>query len=92
MEIQNYREKSSEVEVVRLASDNAIVAAGWCDGRIVEEIDALDPAKTYAGINVPGQNHRAVARASEGDYIVKYAGGNFEVFKPGIFESHFEIV
>lgn len=75
---------NEEVEAVQLTAENVKHVATWCKGQDVIEHDAFDSAKTYAGINVP--SFMGKVRASEGDYIILNALGDFKVKKPGSFE------
>jgi hypothetical protein len=63
-----------------VTAGNAADIAHWCGGKLVEEEDALDPTKKYAGINVPCGTE--VRRASEGDTVIT-DGTRFHVVKKG---------
>lgn len=86
-----YRRKAGgSVEVNRLTKENAIAVTLWCGGVQVEEIDVLDPGTKYVGINVPTLH--GMARASEGDYIIKGEHGDFWPCKEDQFYSTYEKV
>lgn len=63
-----------------LTGGNAHELALWCGGRVVEEVDALDPEKVQFGINVPCSGE--AKRASVGDIIIHKSNGDFDVYKP----------
>lgn len=86
-----YRRKDGEggeVEVNQLTKDNATELTLWCEGVQVEEMDAFDSSKTYAGINVPTQF--GIQRASEGDFIVRGSNGDFWPCAPWRFAKIYE--
>lgn len=62
-----------------LTAENAAHLAAWCQGRLVNEQDALLPHINTPGINVPVRG--GVERASVGDTIIRNDDGTFEVFK-----------
>jgi len=66
-------------EARTLTSDNGEELARWCGGRLVREFDALNPAKSAPGINVPVGD--GCERASMGDTIIRKNDGTFEIFR-----------
>jgi hypothetical protein len=66
-------------EARTLTSDNVDELAAWCGGVPVVEHDALDHGVTYAALNVPTSN--GVARAYEGQLIIRQHDGTFTIFK-----------
>lgn len=64
----------------KVRPDTVAQTALWCGGVPVEEIDALDSEKRFPGINV--QCGDDVKRASDGDFIIRYPDGQFDVLKP----------
>lgn len=92
--MDRYRKRSSdgapEFEAVQLTKENVHEVAHWCVGQEVEEIDALEPDKRYVGLNFLSWN--GMHRASEGDYIIKDALGDFHSRWPDSFEQSFERV
>jgi hypothetical protein len=92
--MQSFRKRDSEtgvlVEAVKLTSENVKQVADWCNGTEVKEIDALDSSKTYVGINF--LSWEGLARASEGDYIVKDHLDEFHTRWAVNFEDQFEAV
>ena len=78
------------VEAIQLTHDNVTEVADWCTGKEVKEIDALDPKKSYVGLNFLSWN--GIVRASEGDYIIRDALGGFHYMWPQRFEENFEKV
>lgn len=82
------KKQTSFVEVNRLTKENVLAVALWCGGQHVEEIDAEDPLLRFAALNIPTRH--GVRRASEGDYIVKEEGGNFNIWKAPEFEAVYE--
>lgn len=68
-------------EAKTLTADNAAELAEWCGGRAVMEHDALNPAQSSPGINVPVGDD--VKRASMGDMIIRNNDGTFRIFKNG---------
>lgn len=91
--MDSYQDKNRGrfVTAVQLTKENAEDVAKWCSGHIVEEIDSLEPDKTYVGINLRAW-HGDVARASEGDYILQDSLGEFLIRWPVEFESTFKKV
>ncbi len=85
-----YKVKAEQIEARRLYPDKVEDIAHWCGGGIVQEIDALDSAKTFVGVNVP--TLYGVVRASEGDYVTKNDRGEFDVSKPAVFQMTYESV
>lgn len=61
----------------RVRPDTVTQTALWCGGVPVEELDALDPAQRFPGINVPTAD--GVKRASDGMFIIRLSDGTFEV-------------
>lgn len=93
--MDRYRRKEeplvdTEVEAVQLTATNVGEVVAWCRGVQVEEIDALDATKKYVGVNFSSWN--GIQRASEGDYIIKDALGDFHSRWPQAFETQFERV
>lgn len=90
--VQQWRRKDTGVvvEAVQITKENVQYVADWCVGQEVEEIDALDTSKRYVGINFISWD--GMARASEGDYIIKDPVGNFISRWPHAFEENFERV
>lgn len=84
------RGPQTEIEARQLTKADADDIAQWCGGLLVTEIDPLDPAKVFVGINVPTQ--LGVQRASQGDWVVKLKGGNFTTFDPQGFHDTYEPV
>lgn len=82
------RDLGTEVKAIILTSENVSDVAAWCDGFPVEEHDALDYGKIYAGVNVQTPNGKV--RLSEGQYLVKGHRGAFFVCGPGSFAHNFE--
>ena len=78
------------IRAIQLTKENVKEVAVWCGGREVEEIDALDPEKTYVGLNLSSWS--GMVRASEGDYIIKDSLDTFHVRWPGEFEHQFKKV
>lgn len=85
-----FKKKPVEIEARRLYPDKVEDIAHWCGGGFVREIDALDPSKTFVGINVPTPD--GPKRAQEGDWIVKDQYGAFYIMKPAIFQMTYEDV
>jgi hypothetical protein len=73
-----------QVEAIRLNEDNAEMAAAWCRGDLVEEIDPEHPDEMQPGVNVP--TPQGSKRASLHMYIVKY-GSHFFVVHTRVFED-----
>lgn len=73
--MDRYMGKFVEVEAVQLTKENASEVATWCSGFPVTEIDALDPNKTYVGINVSTPS--GPVRVSEGEYVIQDLNGRF---------------
>ena len=90
--MQRYKHKETgvEVEAVQLTKENASEVADWVVGKEVEEIDALDASRHYVGLNFISWD--GMARASEGDYIIKDPVGSFLSRWPEAFEANFEKV
>jgi hypothetical protein len=70
-----------EIEAVQLRLSNVDWVAVWCDGLEVESVIAVD-VPTDSGI----------ARATDGDWVVKSPGGSFYVWDPEEFDSMCEKV
>lgn len=85
---RQYRLVSGVIEAMQLTAETAKEAALWCSGMEIEEIDPIDSTKKFAGINFA--TREGVKRASQGDYIIKAHAGDFDVMKPGEFESKYE--
>jgi hypothetical protein len=90
--VQQYRRKFAQepsvIEAVQLTKQNVEEVAAWCAGKEVTEIDALEHTITYVGLNVITWD--GMARASEGDYILKDALGDFHIRKPHAFTTTYE--
>lgn len=89
MSVQRYRLIVVDVEAIQVSASNAQLAATWCGGVEVEEIDCDDSTKRFKGVNVP--TLFGVQRASDKDYIVRSREGNFRVMKQGEFEAMYEL-
>jgi len=89
--MQSYKKlnnpNAATIEAVQLTKGNVHEVAEWCTGKEVTEIDALDPTKTYVGINVILWD--GLGRVSEGDYLIKDALGEFHVRWADNFERDF---
>lgn len=84
------KNNTHDVKAVQLGQDNAEQVAAWCKGRVVEEIDALDPSQRYVGVNLVGAF--GYQRASQGDYVIQDLLGDFHVQRAANFESMWERV
>jgi len=82
------RTPDTKLEAHQLTKASAETVAQWCGGVLVTEIDTEDPLNTFVGINVPTQ--LGPERASQGDWIVKYKGGNFGVLDDVGFHNTYE--
>lgn len=78
------------VEAVELTQANVKEVAALVSGHEVTEIDALDSSKKYVGLNFEGFD--GMTRASEGDYIIRDAVGDFHVRWATVFHNKFEKV
>lgn len=83
-----YRHKISQVEAEKLTKENVDELTAWCNGVAVREENIFDSNQVMVGINVPC--NQGNIRASEGDYILKNATGNFHVRSAINFEDQFE--
>jgi hypothetical protein len=94
LNMQNYKKRNNPnaavIEAVKLTKENVDEVAEWCTGKEVEEIDGLNPEIRYVGLNFIAWD--GVTRASEGDYIVKDAIGEFHLRWADNFERDFEKV
>lgn len=86
--VPRYQSKVTLVEAEEVTRDTVDRVARWCGGRVIEEQDAQDTSKTFVGINLPTLH--GMARASEGDYVVKGAAGDFWPVQRDIFQSKYE--
>jgi hypothetical protein len=84
--------KGATVEANRVDSENADAIALWCGGVAVVEHDALEHSYTYAAVNVPVKNEYGVARAQEGDWVVRAPEGYFYVLRHNTFRQLFSAV
>ena len=90
MQLYRRKDTGAEVEAIQLTKENIQEVAEWCVGQEVKEIDSLDNSKTYVGLNFISWD--GMARASEGDYIIKDPLGNFISRWGSSFEETFEKV
>lgn len=85
-----YRTRPTFVEAYLLTPVTANALAVWTGGQIVEEIDPIDRAKRYVGINIA--TIAGVIRASENMYIVKHQDGHFDVMSARDFAGKYELL
>lgn len=86
--VQRYKTVPEFVEAIPITAATIEIAANWCGGTKVREIDPLNQAITYVGLNVP--TLMGVQRASEGDYVVRTADGQFTVYQQTQFRDKFK--
>lgn len=82
--MSNFRRRPVDIEARQVTPDTVADIVAWCGGVQVEEQDALDPNRTYVGVNVPTLS--GVVRVSEGDYVAKSPQGGF--FAASAMELH----
>lgn len=87
---REYRLIVVKVSAWRVTKDNAEHIAQWCGGLARETIDPCDPERRIKHVNVPTLD--GLKFASEGDYVVKHASGQFEVMGPHQFEMQYEAI
>lgn len=80
----------AEVEAVRLQPENVTEVADWVTGKEITEHDALDHNITYVGLNFLSEGN--IQRATEGDWLIKNANGDFHFLWHSSFEEYFEEV
>lgn len=87
-----YRTKvgRNPIEANLLTPDNAEAVAVWCGGVSVIEHDALRHEITFVAVNVP--TALGMARAQEGDWVVRRVTGDFVPVNPSRFSELFESV
>lgn len=51
-----------------LTEENAAAVAEWCEGKVVQETDAVDPKITHWAVNFQGVDE--VERAHAGDILI----------------------
>jgi hypothetical protein len=83
-------DQGERVTARQVTQDSITVISVWCHGQTVVEHDALDHEMTFPALNVPTSD--GPKRASQGDYIVRYDDGSFDVKKAYEFRSKFREV
>lgn len=87
--MDRYIKKPQEMEAVKLTAENVRKVADWCNGDLVDEMDALSPEVHYVGLNIPSMGEKI--RASEGQIIQKIGEGMFAVHDAHIWERQFSL-
>ncbi len=77
-----------EVEARRVTAETAKEISEWCNGRLVEEINALNHESKTPGINVP--THEGPRRASVNDWVVVDDQGRFYITGSFAFNRNYE--
>jgi hypothetical protein len=83
-----YRLIPVSVEAIQLTPETVERAATWTGGRVVEEIDPVNSLRRFVALNIPTLD--GVKRASEGDFVVKSMGGEFDVMREREFRRRYE--
>lgn len=83
-------EDGVEVEAIQLTPDTASYLEGWCGGVLTHSTDALDDTKKFVELNVPTRHGNR--RASEGDYVLRYDSGFFNVLAKLVFDGVYKEV
>ncbi len=88
--MQRYTKKGTERKVYasKLTPGNIKELAGWCEGQVIVEQDALDSSIMFVGLNI--STPEGMKRVSQGEYLVQM-GDEFFAAKPGSFEHRFEL-
>ena len=85
-----YTSRPMMVEAVQLSKKNMAEAAIWCGGREAKVHHVSDATLWYAGLVVP--TIEGLAKAGEGDFIVKGPKGDFYVCSAEDFHEQFVAV
>lgn len=87
-----YRQKPKDVDAIQLTQDNVSQVADWCGGVMVLEVDPEDDAIELWALNVPSiKAETGVARASDGDYVIRDEHNRFSVMSSGEFTNKYEL-
>lgn len=63
-----------------MTEENAAAVAEWCEGKVVQETDAVDPKITRWAVNFQGVDE--VERAHAGDVIIyNHEKNAYEIYK-----------
>lgn len=65
-------------ELRQITESNVYEISVWCQGKLVEEVDALDPTIKHKAINI--QCGDEVKRAHVGDTVIRNHDRTFQIF------------
>lgn len=84
--MSEYELKPNDVDAKQVSWETADEIAQWCGGVVVTEY-SYPHGEPMPGINVPTLT--GMVRASEGDYVIRHASGQFQKRSRYAFESEY---
>lgn len=86
--VKRYIRKPEPIFAVKLTRENYLEVSLWSGSRVIEEGKASDPTDVYIALEI--RTFTKPKRANIGDYILKYASGQFGVLDAPYFEQSYE--
>lgn len=86
LDIAQYARKPFVVQGVQVTQENIHDVALWCDGKVINEVDAQ-----FVKVDVRRPLHERQTKAYAGDWVLR-AGQGFRVYNDAAFRNQFDLM